>query len=210
MQLSKQKTSFLIAVYSTLLVQLLITFSIVYKFHGSSPVTKLASKYWLLFVILTFAIILMLAFVRMHPMLKLLLFSLFAVSFGFMILMVTSNYPTERVHVALIGVLAIFIMTSIVGVILTNLGYNTRFMLPYLLVALLAIIITEIIFIFNKVSGFKFHILLLAVLVLFAVFNIVDTNMILRKDYFGDYITASIDFYLNIINMFMAVFGLEN
>lgn len=209
MQLSNQKTSFLIAVYSTLLVQLLITFAIVYKFHGNAPINAISQKYWLLFVILTFAIILMLAFVRMHPMLKLLLFSLFAVSFGFMILTVSANYPTERVHIALISALAVFVMTSIVGLILTNLGYNTRFMLPYLLVALLAIIITEIILFINKSNGKTFHIVLVLVIVLFAIFNMVDTNMVLSKDYFGDYITASIDFYLNILNTFMAIFGLE-
>jgi len=73
----------------------------------------------------------------------------------------------------------------------------------------LAIIITEIVLFINKSKGKTFHIVLVLVIVLFAIFNMVDTNMVLRKDYFGDYITASIDFYLNILNTFMAIFGLE-
>ena len=40
-------------------------------------------------------------------------------------------------------------------------------------------------------------------LVLFSVYIIYDTNRILQKDYFGDFVTASLDYYLDIINIFI-------
>jgi FtsH-binding integral membrane protein len=38
---------------------------------------------------------------------------------------------------------------------------------------------------------------------LFSVFIVYDTNQILQKDYYGDFITASMDYYLDIINIFI-------
>ena len=38
---------------------------------------------------------------------------------------------------------------------------------------------------------------------LFSVFIVYDTNQILQKDYYGDFITASMDYYLDIINIFV-------
>ena len=40
-------------------------------------------------------------------------------------------------------------------------------------------------------------------LVLFSVYIVYDTNTILQKDYYGDFITASLDYYLDIINIFV-------
>jgi FtsH-binding integral membrane protein len=38
---------------------------------------------------------------------------------------------------------------------------------------------------------------------LFSLFVIYDTNQIMQRDYFGDFITASLDYYLEIINIFV-------
>ena len=37
---------------------------------------------------------------------------------------------------------------------------------------------------------------------LFSVYIVYDTNNILQRDYGGDFITASLDYYLDIINIF--------
>ena len=50
----------------------------------------------------------------------------------------------------------------------------------------------------------QFHRYLTAIgLILFSVYIVYDTNTILQKDYYGDYITASLDYYLDIINIFV-------
>jgi FtsH-binding integral membrane protein len=45
---------------------------------------------------------------------------------------------------------------------------------------------------------------------LFSVFIIYDTNIILQRDYSGDFITASIDYYLDILNIFINLINIQN
>ena len=42
-------------------------------------------------------------------------------------------------------------------------------------------------------------------LLLFSVYIVYATNIILQRDYSGDFITASMDYYLEIFNMFVAL-----
>jgi FtsH-binding integral membrane protein len=39
-------------------------------------------------------------------------------------------------------------------------------------------------------------------LLLFSVYVVYDTNSILQRNYNGDFITASLDYYLDILNIF--------
>ena len=40
-------------------------------------------------------------------------------------------------------------------------------------------------------------------LLLFSVYIVYDTNSILQRNYYGDFITASMDYYLDILNIFV-------
>lgn len=201
---------FLGLVYATLLLQLVITFGIVYKFHDNEKLAQIYKRNRIIFTFITLGLILALAFIPLHPSLKLLLFTLFAVAFGFMLLSLTAPFSTKSVNLALLSVFLVFIGTSILGLILTKMGYKLMSWLPFLLAALIAVIITEVVFLFIPPSSKVFHGLLVVIVVLFSIFNVVDTNMVLQKDYYGDYVQAAIDFYLNIINLFTAIFGLQN
>jgi FtsH-binding integral membrane protein len=56
-----------------------------------------------------------------------------------------------------------------------------------------------------------FHkLLLLFGLILFSIFIVYDTNIILNKNYKGDYIDASLDFYLSFVNLFIREVALES
>jgi FtsH-binding integral membrane protein len=203
-------TMFLGLVYATLLLQLVITFGIVYKFHDNEKLAQIYKRHRLIFFLITLGIILALVFIPLHPALKLLLFTLFAVAFGFMLLSLTAPFPTKAIHLALFSVFLVFIGTSLLGLILTRMGYKLIAWIPFLLAALIAVIITEVVFLFIPPSSKVFHGLLIVIVILFSIFNVVDTNMILQKDYYGDYIQGAIDFYLNFINLFSAIFGLQN
>ena len=45
---------------------------------------------------------------------------------------------------------------------------------------------------------------------LFSVYIVYDTNSILQRDYSGDFITASLDYYLDVINIFSDLLSLSN
>jgi FtsH-binding integral membrane protein len=47
-------------------------------------------------------------------------------------------------------------------------------------------------------------------ILLFSAYIVYDTNVILQKNYFGDFITASLDYYLDIINLFINLVNFQN
>ena len=47
-------------------------------------------------------------------------------------------------------------------------------------------------------------------LFLFSLFIIYDTNHILQREYYGDFVTASLDYYLDIINVFVDLVAFNN
>jgi FtsH-binding integral membrane protein len=64
--------------------------------------------------------------------------------------------------------------------------------------------------IFIAESSFLKKILVIGSLLLFSLYIMYDTNNILQRNYYGDFITASLDYYLDIINIFSGlVTGLE-
>ena len=89
------------------------------------------------------------------------------------------------------------------GIKLTsNFGMSLFLLLLALIIGRLVLMLTSVT-IFNKVLSF-FSIMLFAVYVLY------DTNIILQRNYYGDFITASMDYYLDILNLFvnlLDVFG---
>ena len=57
--------------------------------------------------------------------------------------------------------------------------------------------------IFNLITGDISHKLISsAVVLLFSIYILYDTNIILQRNYAGDFISASISYYLDIINVF--------
>jgi len=47
-------------------------------------------------------------------------------------------------------------------------------------------------------------------LILFSFYIIYDTNHILQRNYYGDFITASMDYYLDILNVFTSLINLTS
>jgi FtsH-binding integral membrane protein len=56
--------------------------------------------------------------------------------------------------------------------------------------------------IFIPTSSLTKKILVIFSLLLFSVYVVYDTNSILQRNYNGDFITASLDYYLDILNIF--------
>jgi FtsH-binding integral membrane protein len=46
-------------------------------------------------------------------------------------------------------------------------------------------------------------------LIVFSIYVIYDTNRILQRNYYGDFITASMDYYLDILNIVLDILTLN-
>jgi FtsH-binding integral membrane protein len=73
--------------------------------------------------------------------------------------------------------------------------------------ALLALIIISIVQYFIVQSSLLKKLLVIATLIIFSIYIVYDTNTILQRDYSGDFISASLNYYLDLINIFTALLG---
>ena len=203
MKLLNTKKEFLVLVFANLIVQLGITYYIMQK--TNNPKINI----WILFVFQLF-IIYLITMIPMPPFLKFIVFCAFSYLFGLIFSPLKENIPQQLIIIAIQSALSIFGLMLASGVALiisgikltSNFGMSLFLLLLALIIGRLVLMLTSVT-IFNKVLSF-FSIMLFAVYVLY------DTNIILQRNYYGDFITASMDYYLDILNLFvnlLDVFG---
>jgi len=203
--LFKEKKQFLIYVFANLIVQLGITYYVMTNYSSNKEMSHL-----LLFLSQLF-IIFILAFVPMPAWLKFILFSIFSVTFGIMLSSLKNTVDPAILKTALFGTMGIFGAMFLAGVslLLSGVQLGLRFGLG-LLYALLLLIVASIVFMFMGTYSNAIKGLSVVGLLLFSLFVVYDTNMILQRNYYGDFITASMDYYLDILNIFLNLVNFEN
>jgi FtsH-binding integral membrane protein len=211
-KLISEKKGFFALILATLISQLSITYYVsenvkIDEEDGKKKFDmKIIGAY-----IATFIIILILGFITMPSWLKFILFSLFSMAFGVILGYRKSGVDPGIVKSALVGTASIFVTMFAFGLALIASGIKLglRFGLG-LFFALLFLIIVTIVQFFIAKSSFLKKILVIGSLMVFSLYIMYDTNNILQRNYYGDFITASLDYYLDIINIFSGlVTGLE-
>jgi FtsH-binding integral membrane protein len=201
--LLNDKIGFLSAVFGTLIFELLIV-SAIFKFiPNDDPIMTTFKQFAIPMVILQFIVILCIALVPMPIPLKFALFTLFATLTGFIIKVSLQNVNTEIIQTALFATIAIFVAFVVVGLIVTGFGIDLAPLAVFLFGFLILVIITSIVSLFMKTSSGLRKGIAVFTIFLFSVFLVFDTNQILQRDYNGDFVTASIDYFLDIINIFI-------
>ena len=121
------------------------------------------------------------------------------------------KYNAQAIQIAIQGALTVFAVFLAAGVALIaggiNLGYKFGAMLFW---ALLLLIVFELVFVLGAKLPQAQKILTFVGIIIFALYVLYDTNKILQRDYYGDFITASMDYYLDIINLFTDFLGSNN
>ena len=144
----------------------------------------------------------------MPEFLKFLLFCALSYIFGLMLSVLKKIYSEEIINMAIQGALTIFSFMLATGVFLfaggINLGYKFGAILFW---SLLALIVARLVFVLGVKMDQANKILSFIGIILFAVYVVYDTNNILQRNYYGDFITASMDYYLDIINLFTNLLG---
>jgi FtsH-binding integral membrane protein len=115
------------------------------------------------------------------------------------------------IQTAILGVASIFSMMFLLGLFLlvtgVKFGFGVGFFLWFIL---LLFIIAQMVFM--ALNKYQVHVKLFSIfgILLFSIYILYDTNRILQKDYLGDFITASMDYYLDIINLFLDLVNYQN
>ena len=204
----KDRSLFLLTAYAIILVQLAISFGITYQGRKMESVISRIPNKWVLFGLLILVIVI-LTLVPMPLPLKFLVFTIFAIIIGLLLLKITYKFDIEFVNKALVGSILTFVVMSIIGYTLFKMGYSFAFLSAILFFVLIALIITGIVFMFVKVSKPVYKVYLCIIFITMAILTAHDTNVIMDKNYFGDVIDAALALYLNIINMFESLFNIE-
>jgi FtsH-binding integral membrane protein len=120
-----------------------------------------------------------------------------------MLSVLKKKYNPDMINIAIQGALTVFAFMLATGVALfaggINLGYKFGTVLFW---TLLALIVAQLVFVLGAKMNQAHKILSFVGIILFALYVIYDTNKILQRDYYGNFITASMDYYLDIINLF--------
>ena len=208
-KLFNQKKDFLLKIFSNLIFQLIVTYIVATKAQGYD-ISKVHMNFWV-FIIPAFILIFLMTIIQ-NPFIKFILFTMFSILFGLMLsyrFMVTNP---DVIKTALIGVLGIFVTMFLFTLFLLMIGIEvgSTFGL-FLLVGLIAMIIVLIVSHFMK-NYSKYHKIFSGILLfLFCLYIIYDTTNILIRDFYkGDFISASLDYYLDIINIFVNLLNFSN
>ena len=191
-----KKKEFLILVFANLIAQLGITYYVMNKTDNPKI------GFWPLFI-MQIIIVYILVLVPMPPIIKFLIFGIFSWTFGLMMSDLKDKYDPQMINIAIMGALSIFGFMMTVGITLAGFGVYLGYQFSvFLFWALLALIIAKLVNILGPQLPFVKKVLAYSGLGLFSLFVVYDTNNILNRNYKWDFITASLDYYLDILNLF--------
>ena len=217
-KLLNEKKEFLIAVFANLITQLSISYFVMMNYLKKEEDEKSkerkkresGSLYWGL-IFATFIIVVILSMVSMPSWMKFILFCIFSVCWGILLSFMKLTVDSTLIQTAILGTLAIFGVMFLVGAFLlvfgVALGYMAfSFLFFSLLLLILGLVVTSL------MGTYSYFEKMLAVigLILFSLYIVYDTNTILQRNYYGDFITASLDYYLDILNIFLDLITLQN
>ena len=189
------KKEFLALVFANLFFQLGITYMIMEKTEDA----KKKYNFWLLFFA-NIAILFLLA-MPMHPGFKFILFCGFSYMFGILLSVTKEKYNEEQIKLAMQSALSVFgaMLLTALGLLAGGIRLGYKFGM-FLFITLLILIIVRLVNLFtNSISN---KILAIIGTILFSLYVLYDTHVILQRNYNGDFINASMAYYLDIVNLF--------
>jgi len=202
-QLISNKKEFLVKIFATLITQLSLTYYVMTHYDRKNDTERRIPNKWIL-ILLSLGVIIVMAIVPMNIYFKFGLFTAFSALTGFLFSDLMTITSPAAVKVAVMGTLGIFATFFIVGAFLLAsgiaLGFRTGMVL---LCSLLLLIVAMVVSIFLRDYNAFSQSLTGIGLFLFSMYILYDTNRILQKDYYGDFVTASLEYYLDIINIFI-------
>ena len=202
----QKKIPFMAGVFGHLIFQTFVAYRAAEATSGNAYMKDIARSNALLIGIVGLALVLLLSLVRLPIPIKVAIFSILAYISG----MALHNVP--NLQEALLEVVGIFIGMLVAGIFTVQMGYKLDILGQILFFSLLTILIARVINTYvrrtrdeEKNSIVPSRI----VTILFALFVVYDTNKIVQRNYSGNFVNASLDYFLDIFNLIRSVGGNE-
>jgi FtsH-binding integral membrane protein len=201
-KLMAQKGHFLSLVYASLAFQFAITFGVVAYLRAYPNLNRQINKYFLLWFIVSICLILLLTFRTFPTPIRFLILCTFSFFISLNCIAASAYVPESLIKAILVATLGIFVIMTLLGISLASMGIHLGFMTYLLICSLIGLLIALIVMIFIPVPSTVYKVILAFGMTLFSIFIAYDTNVILQKDYNRDFVSASIDLYLDLFNLF--------
>tara|TARA_B100001142_G_scaffold315242_1_gene353619 strand:- start:483 stop:1103 length:621 start_codon:yes stop_codon:yes gene_type:complete len=194
----QKKVPFMAAVFGHLIFQIFVAYRAAEATTRNMNLKSVAESNRLFLGLTSLILIVFMSLVPLPIPVKVAVFSIISFLGG----MSLHNIP--NLQEALLEVIGIFILMFIVGVITVQLGFKLNILGNVLFFSLLAVLIARIINAFrtpsvNRARNNKAYTKILTLI--FVLFVVYDTNMILQRNYGGNFVNASLDYFLDIINL---------
>lgn len=202
LKIIQEKKTFIIMIFANLIVQLGITYYMVLNTDTNVLEKKFNfHKYSFIAYIPAFVLIIIMN-LPMPSWLRFIFFSMFSAYMGLLLNFLKKLYGLEMIKAVIFAVFGIFISLIMfaVGLLTFGIQISNRFGIV-LLFALLLLIISKIIFLFAGTYSTYSKTFAIIGLGLFSIYILYDTHQILQRNYYGDFVTASLDYYLDFINI---------
>lgn len=206
-----KKKIFLVEVFCTLIFQIIVAFVVlIYSEMHEIIHTKM---HLIGIIIVLFATIIIIQFIQ-SPLLKFLLFTFFSACIGLLLSYrfdIHNKEENEIVKKSFITTIITFIYIVVFGFFLSFFGIQIPYQISiFLFFALLLLII--VIFVMSISGKYELYHRIIAgfVIFLFTCFILYDTINMLDKNYYGDFISASLDYFLDFINLFSGILNISD
>lgn len=204
----QKKIPFMAAVFGHLIFQIFVAYRAAEATSRNMNLKTVAESNRLFIGIVTLILALFMSLVPLPIPVKVAVFSIISFLGG----MTLHDIPS--LQEALLEVIGIFILMFIMGVITVQLGFKLDILGNVLFFSLLTVLIARILSAFGATKDHRFRAgimlergrtrneLFTKILTLiFVLFVIYDTNTILQRNYGGNFVNASFDYFWDIINL---------
>jgi modulator of FtsH protease len=198
----KNKGGFVLNVYLLLAVQMAITSMVVGLLRKNQELYQRLSKSFLLWIILSFGVLLLMTLAPLPTFFRIVLFTIFSMILGLLSIAASSRIGDTVIRSALYSVLGVFVSMSLLGYALASAGIDIGFLGFGLLMALLGLIVATLIttFVIPVTEETKKTIVIITI-VLFSIFVAFDTNQMLTRQN-PSVVHTAVGLYLDLLNLF--------
>ena len=202
----QKKIPFMAAVFGHLIFQIFVAYRAAEATSRNMNLKTVAESNRLFIGIVTLILALFMSLVPLPIPVKVAVFSIISFLGG----MTLHDIPS--LQEALLEVIGIFILMFIMGVITVQLGFKLNILGNVLFFSLLTVLIARILSAFGATEDRRFRsgptfspsrneLFTKILTLIFVLFVIYDTNTILQRNYGGNFVNASFDYFWDIINL---------
>jgi FtsH-binding integral membrane protein len=189
-ELLKQRAPFMSKVFANLILQGSIAYTA--ALQRSPHVARNILMYTLMFLMAVLAMV----FATLSIQVRFVLFTIISILFG-SILGAARNLDKDTIQETLSDILGVFVAMFALGVISVQFNVDIFPLALLLFVGLIGLMVSRAV-----VSKEKKGALSKAFVIVFAMYILVDTNVILQRNYSGNFVDASFDYFTDATQMF--------